>query len=105
MPEKSIQEKYNMGQPILIKLGELKKDELIEAIKKICSGDSAALEVLENNPSVVKIISDDVISEININWYDKINISPFGINYKPEHGGGRTIVNFNETFTLDNILK
>lgn len=90
----TLEEKYEIGFPILEKLFNLKKEELIELLKEIFDDNDSVLEILENKPSVIKTIKDDKADNIAIHFYGSIEINFFGIFYKPEHGSGTYLVKF-----------
>lgn len=97
----TLEEKYEIGFPILEKLFNLKKEELIELLKDIFEENDSVLEILENKPSVIKTLKDDKADNIAIHFYGSIEINFFGIFYKPEHGSGNYLVRFNKYFKLD----
>lgn len=96
-----IENKYKQGMVHLTKLFAMPKDQLIEVVKRIV-GDKVPNHVFEG--SVKKISDDDVPDKISIRFYDSIEIGAFGISYQPEHGTSRSIVDFNEFFTIPEII-
>jgi len=55
---------------------------------------------LSEDSVVTKKSRNDIPEEIIIENYDYFRIGPFGIDYFPEHGGGRDVVRFNNFFKL-----
>ena len=92
------QKQWEVGYPIFEKLFNLKKAELKVLLLEIC-GDSYK-EIIDNC-RVYKSITDDQPDKIEVCFYDKLVITPFGINYWPEHGEGSEVVKFNRFFTLN----
>lgn len=96
---KEFLERHKFGMPILEQLFKLNKDELKKKLQTIC-GHITLPEGLLKEGSVEKTISNDVPKSIEVWYYDHISISPYGINYKPEHGNEKEIIAFNEHFKL-----
>ena len=94
----NFEEQWKQGYPVFEKLFNLKKDELKVLLLEIC-GDK--YEELIKNCRVYKSITDDRPDKIEVCFYDKLSITPFGINYCPEHGEGSEVVKFNKFFTLN----
>lgn len=104
--EQKYNEIYEIGFPIFQKLFQLNKADFIKVMVFILKDykNKHALEILENNPRVVKIIHDDEPYEINIEFYSSIIVSHVGINYKPEHGASFFLVRFDKFFNVDATL-
>ena len=100
----TLAEKYEAGYPKFRALFNLKRDDLVTVLKKILSEHRDVMEILNNKPSVKKIILNDIEEEIFISFYATIHIDPFGIRYKSEHGSYEYLVYFNNFFTLDTAL-
>jgi hypothetical protein len=97
----SITEQYKIGQPIFFKLFELNDKDLKEKLKSICADklDKYYIDIFESG-DVTRTIKSEVPSEISIYFYSGIKITPFGINFHPEHGPVVKLVEFNKYFTL-----
>lgn len=91
--------KYEIGFPIFERLFEMKSEPLKELLQRVCASHPD-VDVLKEG-SVQKVTLDDKPQSITISYYSSFSITPYGINYKPEHGGGSTVVEFNEFFKLD----
>lgn len=101
-----LKQDYELGLPVLKKLFKLNKEQLVTTLETICSGilpDHYNHLFKPKNVRVTKIIVDDEESEIKVEFYDALKITPFGVNVQPEHGQAFTVVKFNKTFTLDNL--
>lgn len=96
---KSILEKYETGLPTFLRLFEMKKPELLVILREIC-GDRVTKETLEDSSIVYKEIRNDEPDSITVASWDKISISPFGINFQREHSTAENIVEFNQFFKL-----
>lgn len=95
-----IQELYDIGRPIFFEIFKLKDSDLKEKLKSIL-GEEDKYENLFSETSVVeRKIKNDLPQDITISYYDSFSISPFGINFKREHGEGKTLVKFNKHFKL-----
>ena len=94
-------ERYDIGFPTFEKLFNLKKDELIEILKDVCIGNSNATELLKEAPNVYKFIENDLPTKIKLCSWSTLEVTPTGIFYKPEHGQGSDVVNFNKFFVLN----
>ena len=93
-------ELYNIGFPIFQKFFEMPKPELLKVLREIC-GDNVSPETLEDSSSVRKEIIDDVPNSLKVCSWDTLEISPFGIHFRSEHGNSKKIVEFNKFFKLD----
>ncbi len=91
--------KYEIGFPVFERLFNMDSNSLKELLQRICASHPDVSVLKEG--SVKKEICDDRPQSITISYYSSFSITPFGINYKPEHGGGSTVVEFNEFFKLD----
>lgn len=97
--EESINNAKEYGVPILNKLFDIKSNELRTVIKDICNDDK--YKDLINAGVIEKISRNDTPYEISFWFYgSQLNITPFGIKYKPEHGYESNIVSFNKYFKL-----
>lgn len=93
-------EQYNIGFPIFKKLFDMPKPELLKVLKEIC-GDNISPETLEDSSGVRKEIVDDIPTTLRVCSWDTLEISPFGIHFKTEHGHSKKIVEFNKFFKLE----
>ena len=102
--EKSIEERYQFGLPIVAAFFKLSDAEIIDKLKSICGRQLKSLkgyDILEEGASnVTRMIKSEKPSDITISYYGNIKIHPFGITYNPEHGEGKTLIEFNEHFKL-----
>jgi hypothetical protein len=99
----NFEEHYQIGNAIFLKLFQLKKDDLIKVMSDMFSDSKRVLDIFENNPTVIKTLRDDEPDTIEIYCYDKLEISWWGVKYKPEHGQSTTIIKFNKFFNVDTI--
>jgi len=97
VPFSDIMKKYEYGLTIL---NDLFKMSIPEFKEKLLSILNSTYDEIVKNGRVEKITSNDIPECINIYFYDKITISPFGIDYKPEHGESRNLISFNQHFKL-----
>jgi hypothetical protein len=95
----NFEEEYKTGLPVFTALFELKKPELMDKLKSICADSVVSADLFEHG-RVIKQTANDTPDFIEVWFYDHLRISPFGINYHPEHGEAITIINFNEHFKL-----
>lgn len=103
--ENKFDEMWKNGFPMFEKLFNLNKPNLLKVLKEIFQDDKSILEILENNPSVIKKIENDEPSEIKVCFYSRIEINPFGIYFQPEHGASKQILKFDKFFNIDVALK
>lgn len=94
-------EKY--GQPILNKLFNLSSKELKEKICDIIGKswfDDHCPGMIEDG-IVKKVIRNDNPQEIEIGYYDSIEITSAGIYFRPEHSERKVLKIFDKYFTYD----
>lgn len=89
---------WELGYPVFEKLFNLKSDELRAILIEICGVEYK--EVI-NGGDVFKSFKNDMPRDLEIRYYSKLSISPFGITYYPEHGNQKDVVKFNKFFKLD----
>jgi hypothetical protein len=92
-------EKY--GQPALNEFFSLNRKEIKEKIRDIIGEswfDEHCSGMIEHG-TVIKMTSNDVPEKIEIYYYDKIEITQFGIYFHPEHGDRKILRNFDKYFT------
>lgn len=99
------EEAWKNGFPMFEKLFNLNKPNLLKVLKEIFQDNSSVLEILENNPKVIKHIEDDEPNEIKVCFYSRIEINPFGIYFQPEHGSSNQLLKFDKFFNIDEALK
>ena len=92
------QEKYDAGYPTFKKLFDMSKDELKKVLVDIIPQHEETIK----GGNVRKVMLDDEPYEMEVNYYSSISITPFGINYKPEHGPGGNVILFNKYFVIPN---
>jgi hypothetical protein len=102
--EQKYQEQYETGFPIFEKLFQLKKDDFIKVMKDIFQDNKSVMEILENKPKVIKTLNDDNPEEIKICFYSSIEVTYFGVRYKPEHGVSNMVLKFDKFFNIDVAL-
>lgn len=97
--KKSINELYEIGQPIFESLFKLNDNDLKEKLKDICKGYENVVDLL-NSKSVkcIRTIHNEVPHDIRFNFYDNIEICFLGIYWKSEHGINEKIKAFDEYF-------
>lgn len=100
----TINKQYEIGLPIFNKLFELEneilKKKIIEIIESTAVDFNKKTSDLINNGIVYKTIRNDVPEHIDINYYDQIRITPFGISFKHERGEEKEIIKFGIHFKL-----
>ncbi len=97
--------KYETGFSIFEKLFNLKKDDFIQVMKNVFKDDSKVLKLLENKPSVIKILENDIPEKIELHsFYSSILIDYSGVRYKPVHGCLLPILKFDKFFNIDVAL-
>lgn len=95
----NIEQKYKDGLPAFKKLFDMNSKDLKAKLSKIC-GSQIQEHMFDDLAIVKKVIENDEPREIEVWAYDCLSISPFGINFKPEHGNSKTIIEFNQFFTI-----
>jgi len=102
----NIEKVYKDGLKILEKLNKLSDSELKSKLNDIIGDDINNKNdlILSDNSQTDRKIRNEVINEITIYYYDGIRISPFGINYCPEHGESVKLLDFDKVSKLINIL-
>jgi|688.fasta_scaffold693832_2 hypothetical protein len=98
------EKQYEIGFPIFQKLFQLKKDDFIKVMKDIFQDNQKVMEILENKPRVIKTLINDEPEDIKIHFYSSIEITYFGVKYKPEHGVSDMILKFDKFFNVDVAL-
>ena len=99
----NFQEKYDIGYPIFSELFQLKDLELKEKLKDIIGEElknQESLYILNPNTGVTREIHNEKYRKITIEFYNWIEITPFGIDYHPEHGRSQVIRLFDKHFKL-----
>lgn len=102
--EQKYQQQYEIGFPIFKKLFSLNKKEFINVMKDIFQDNKSVMEILENYPKIIKILENDEPESIKIHFYSNIEVTYFGIKYKPEHGQSQIILKFDKFFNVDAAL-
>lgn len=95
-----ILKEIEMGTPIFNTLFNTKREVLIDILKRIVAHHKGASQVFDETFRIQKIIMDDKPEKLFFISWDKIEISPLGVYYYPEHGPAERIVVFNEFFKL-----
>ena len=95
----TIEQNHRIGLPIFKKLFEMNSKELKIKLSQIC-GNLVPDHVFDGHAVVIKVSMNDEPYSIEVFAYDSLLISPFGINFNPEHSSGKTVVEFNEFFKL-----
>lgn len=102
--EQKYQQQYEIGFPIFQKLFSLTKDKFVEVMKDIFQDNKSVMEILENNPKIIKTLEDDEPESIKIHFYSSIEVTYFGVKYKPEHGQSEMILKFDKFFNVNVAL-
>lgn len=89
---------YEIGYPILKQLCEGTDANIKEKLRSIL--DSKYHEILDDKPCVTRIMKNEEWSELHVSVWGSIEVSPYGIYYKPEHGGATKLIDFNKHFVL-----
>jgi len=91
-----IQIHHQIGYPKLVSLFRLSDKELKyfmkEVVRSFVGNDKEHLFC--DSAEVRRTIVDGKIDSILITYYDSINITWLGINYKPEHGVSQKVLDF-----------
>ena len=103
--EEKYKAQYEEGFPIFKKLFQLTKKEFIKVMKDIFKDDARVLQILENNPKVIKTLEDDEPAEIIASFYSSIKVTYLGVEYIPEHGAPTRILKFDKFFNVDAASK
>lgn len=98
---KIYKEKYEVGFATFEKLFNLKSEELIIVLKEIFTEYDYVLEILNNSTKVLKQLENDVPDEIKLISYKSLIINAYGINYVPEYGPQKKLIEFNKFFKID----
>lgn len=101
--EKLYRKQIEIGTPIFEKFFNLKKEQLIKVLSELLYDSAGSLEILNNNPTVIKTLRDDEAEEIKICMYSTIFINCLGISYKPEHGVSKIFIKFTNYFDVEII--
>lgn len=96
-----IQKQIEIGVPIFNTLFNTKREVLIDIVKRMVDHHKGASQVFDDTIRIQKIIMDDKPEKLFFVSWNKIEISPLGVYYYPEHGAPEKVVVFNEFFKLD----
>ena len=96
--EKTFKAKWDIGYPKFEKLFNMSSTDLQEKLSACNFPGGISEELRKKSFTVKKIIQDDVPWKIELWFYDNIKITPFGIQYCPEHGRVTNIVDFSLDF-------
>jgi hypothetical protein len=99
MGEMNFVESYEIGFPTFQKIFEMESNKIKGLVKEICKG-KLKNEFYFEHANVTKITENDEVSKITLDYYDYIEITPWGIQYLGEHKGREWIVRFDKFFTL-----
>ena len=93
---------YEQGLPILQAFMEMTDAEIKAKVKSIGGSDIPDNGlILGENSDVHRSIRNEKPEKITIAYYDKLVISPWGINFESEHGhNNKKIATFNQHFKL-----
>jgi len=99
MNEKNVKEQYNVGQMLLNDMNTLNDDDLKEFLKdllrnEIGETDEACKFILSPDGEIERTIKNNNCTKIIIYFHDGIEITVFGIYYKPEHGVHKQLLSF-----------
>lgn len=101
-----IVEAYKVGQKIFEELFAKSDDEIRETLRDMpgIGRDAGGLEGIYNQnllqQGLTRVTHDGEPKKIELNFYDKLIISAYGITLQPEHGPSELIVKFNKNFKL-----
>lgn len=100
-----LQQRYEMGFPLFKRLFEMPaaslKDLLKECVATRLPGDPENwTHLFSESAVVIRKIFNDTPDQIEVNMYDQLIITPYGISFKPERGHDERIANFDQFFTL-----
>ena len=93
--------RVELGQDILQKFMDLSDKELVAKLKEILYDDSKAMDVLDEQQSITRMIKNEKPSEISIYFYDGIILDWSGISYAPEHGPTKPLRKFDKFFKFE----
>ncbi len=102
--EQKFQQQYEIGFPIFQKLFSLNKEKFISVMKDIFQDNKSVMEILENKPKIIKTLENDEPENIKIHFYSSIEVTYFGVKYKPEHGQSEMILKFDKFFNVEVAL-
>ena len=95
---------WEEGFPAFKQLFEMSPNELKEKLHSICGEKYKELidnaEIKWESQTFAEYPNEKTPTEISLWYYDSLSITPFGINYKLEHGDGKKLVEFNKHFKL-----
>lgn len=94
-----VMSKHRIGKEIFVKFFNMPKKELLEILREIC-GDRVTKDVFEDSSNVYKELTNDEPTKLTVASWNKVTITPFGIDYQREHSTSETIVEFNRFFKL-----
>lgn len=102
MSLEEMKKQYEIGSKILEQIFQLSDVEIKEKLKSICGNKTPeyAQDLFEKDSAVERVIKNEKPYSISIYCYNSIEIGAFGISFKPEHGEGCSLVDFNEHFKL-----
>ena len=92
--------RVELGQSILQKFMDLSDKEIKEKLKEILESDSKSMEVLNNDPSITRIIKNENPYEIRLSFYNGLILDWSGIFYAPEHGETIPLRKFDKFFNF-----
>ena len=92
--------RVELGRSILQKFMDLSDKEIKEKLKEILESDSKSMEVLNNDPSITRIIKNENPYEISLYFYNGVILDWSGIFYDPEHGEIIPLRNFDKFFNF-----
>ena len=93
------QARYEVGKPAFDKLFAMPFEELKKVLREIC-GSANFHDNFFTEATVKKISTDDNPTEIDLYYYSKLSVTPFGIYYEPEHGNSKLIFEFTRFFKI-----
>jgi len=93
-----LNEKDKLGQEIFEKLFSLPDNDLKLKLNDILDGQYSS--IINKSFTIIRTIINEVPSNVEIEYYDKIYLNHKGIFYIPEHGGDFLLVKFNKYFKL-----
>jgi predicted transcriptional regulator len=101
---------YEFGENILSELNKKSDKDIKEFLSSVLInflGETSGeiKKALEDSGEVTRKIVGEKCKEISTGHYDHIDITPFGISLKKEHGNSQTILSFYQHYSLNKFLE
>jgi hypothetical protein len=97
------EEQYEIGQPIIDKLGTMNDEQIKSTVKSLVGTEIAEeYDHLFNNvgTNVKRFIINEWLESIIIEYWDELEINYLGIYLTPEHGTKKKLLEFTKHITI-----